>query len=226
MIKEWFGVLIGKLPKWWQANRARAINLVLMTASSGIDGVYLGKLMESPDGGGILILGLLLNFAADYTNQEIMMWFGRFRQGTKIQKALSWLLLPCAAMAIGYSWLFSWRQLRPLVYAVETQPIAAKVGASALAQVLEVESLAFAYAGFVPLLIAGLSLVDGIRAGKFRNEPVTKPRQQDASKIKPAIVGFQCQHCQAEFATHQALNAHQRVHNGNGRRAKVQEVTN
>lgn len=219
-MKRW----IAEIPGWLELNRVRMINLVLMTASGGIDGVYLGKMMESRDGRGILFLGLLLNFAADYANQELSMWFGRFLQGTKVQKRLSWLLVPFILLTIGYSWLFSWRQLRPQVYLVEISPVAAKIGASVLAQVIEVELLAFAFAGFVPILITGLSLVDGIRAGRFRLNQTTTPAYTAKSESGSVPSSFQCGHCERTFSTQQAVNGHQSAHSGNGHKVIAKEA--
>lgn len=88
----------------------------LMIASSGLDGAYLAKLMPT----GFAWLGLLLNTMTDLTSELGMYWYGRLqmdRSSTK-QKRARWLLVGQIVL-VGYAWLFSWRQLVPIIAKVD-----------------------------------------------------------------------------------------------------------
>lgn len=175
------------------------VMLGLMLASSGLDGVYMAKWMPPAWAWS----GFVLNTMADIANPVIIYWFGRIRQtaraGSKRAK-LALLLLPAEAVAVGYSWLFSWRQLRIVLPAVEPDhwywvaPLAA---------------------GFIPLLLTFVGLAQSLLAGKLDDERAPSKAQ---ARAEPTIAEpepvepFVCGVCGQAFATQQAVNAHQRVH--------------
>jgi len=122
--------------EWVKKNSLWLVGLGLMLASSGLDGVYISRWMT-----GAPWLGFILNTMSDVANLTLMYWYGRFRQSPKGSKRyrLAGAMLPSEIIAALYSWLFSWRQLRAVLPAVEPEhwrwvaPVAA---------------------GFIPLLLA------------------------------------------------------------------------
>jgi hypothetical protein len=191
----------------------------LMLFSASFDGVYLETLSA------ITWFGYAINFFADIANPAMMYWYGRLQQDKyKAKREKSKSILVWERIAIAYSWLFSWRQLRGRVYLAEAAPLAAKLGGSDLAAVIEIELLAFAFAGFVPLMLAGVGALQALIAGRIETEATTsepKAEPARAEPVAPVALPFQCQHCAAEFGTQAGLNAHQRAHkpersNGHG----------
>ena len=178
---------------WVRRNSLWLVGLGLMLASSGLDGVYISKWMS-----GAPFLGFVLNTMSDVANLTLMYWYGRFRQSPKGSKRyrLAAAMLPSEIIAALYSWLFSWRQLRAVLPAVEPEhwrwvaPVAA---------------------GFIPLLLAFVGYAQSLLAGKFDDEPTR-------ASEKPAVeqeVRYVCALCSRSFGSQQALNAHRRAHNGN-----------
>ena len=150
--------------KWLIDNSLWLAGLGLFVASSGIDGFYLVKLNAWGAVG-----GYALNTTSDVVGMLLMYWFGVFRQSPNQKKRdLSWGLLGSEVVTLLYSWLFSWRQYRQVIYTVE---------ASALGGVREIEILAFVFAGFIPLLLAfvgfaqGLQTSDGQKASDVETAP-------------------------------------------------------
>ena len=178
---------------WVRRNSLWLVGLGLMLASSGLDGVYISKWMA-----GAPWLGFVLNTMSDVANLTLMYWYGRFRQSPKGSKRyrLAAAMLPSEIIAALYSWLFSWRQLRAVLPAVEPEhwrwvaPVAA---------------------GFIPLLLAFVGYAQSLLAGKFDDEP-TRASEKPAAEQE---VRYVCALCSRSFGTQQALNAHRRAHNGN-----------
>ena len=152
------------IKKWLIDNSLWLAGLGLFVASSGIDGFYLVKLNAWGAVG-----GYALNTTSDVVGMLLMYWFGVFRQSPNQKKRdLSWGLLGSEVVTLLYSWLFSWRQYRQVIYTVE---------AGALGGVKEIEILAFVFAGFIPLLLAfvgfaqGLQVSDGQSAVETTDDP-------------------------------------------------------
>ena len=192
--------------EWVKKNSLWLVGLGLMLASSGLDGVYISRWMT-----GAPWLGFVLNTMSDIANLTLMYWYGRFRQSPKGSKRyrLAAAMLPSEIIAALYSWLFSWRQLRAVLPAVEPEhwrwvaPVAA---------------------GFIPLLLAFVGYAQSLLAGKLDDE-------QTRASEKPAAereVSYACALCSRSFGSQQALNAHKRVHSGNrsnGQRVSSQTTT-
>jgi hypothetical protein len=218
--KIWTGILSASL---W------IVMVGLMLASSGLDGRYMSMWM-SP---GAEWLGYVLNTVTDIASVFVMYWYGRLQQSRSSKKReMSQRLLAFEAVSVVYSWLLSWRQLRMRLYSVEIAPLAAKLGGSVLANVLEIEIAALLFAGLVPLTLVGVGYAQSLLAGKMddeqkENEP--KTAKLAINEPEPVVVGFVCETCGYSAATQQALNAHQRKHavkagsNGNGHGLPVVE---
>ena len=199
----------------------------LMLASSGLDGVYMSRWMPP----GVAWLGFVLNTMADVGNLILMYWYGRLRQSPRGSKRykLAALLLPAELVAVGYSWLLSWRQLRIVLPAVEPEhwrwvaPIAA---------------------GFIPLLLAFVGWAQALLAGKL-DVPAKAAEMPKSATFEPAstdvaildsdtqvtptegeletwldedLSRYVCGTCRAAFGSQQALNAHQRAHSNHRER--------
>ena len=185
--------------EWAKRNSLWLVGLGLMLASSGLDGVYISKWMA-----GAPWLGFVLNTMSDVANLILMYWFGRFRQSPKGSKRykLAAALLPSEVVAALYSWLFSWRQLRAVLPAVEPDhwrwvaPVAA---------------------GFIPLLLAFVGYAQSLLAGKL-SEEWEEHRRKAAEE---PILAYECALCDRAFGTQQALNGHMRAHK-NGRKGGEQ----
>ena len=186
--------------RFWGRVKTNSLWLIgsgLMLASSGLDGIYMGKWM--PDG--IFWLGLVLNTMSDVANQVLMYWFGRLRQSPKNSKRyrLASALLPAEMVAVLYSWFFSWRQLRMVLPAIEPEhwrwvaPIAA---------------------GFIPLLLAFIGYAQSLLAGKLDEKPVepAKAKTDQLEMTSKPAKQFGCPLCIRTFGSQAALNAHMRVH--------------
>jgi hypothetical protein len=196
------------------------VALGLMLASSGLDGVYMARWMPP----GVAWLGFVLNTMADVGNLILMYWYGRLRQSPRGSKRykLAALLLPAELVAVGYSWLLSWRQLRIVLPAVEPE---------------HWRWVAPIVAGFIPLLLAFVGWAQALLAGKLdvpakvAQERIVSDVQQPPAEPEPEPIDldwlhfvqnpevpadepYPCPHCDKTFATQQAVNAHQRSHNG------------
>jgi len=177
------------LRRWAKEQSLWIVSAGLMLASSGLDGVYMSAWM--PDGWGWL--GLALNTMSDVAGMVLMYWFGRLRlspRGSKRYK-LAAVLLPAEVVAIAYSWLFSWRQLRAVLPSVEPE---------------DWRWVSWLAAGFIPLMLAFIGYAQSLLAGKLDEAPVE--RKQSAPE--PARARFVCDgaDCNRSFATQNALNAH------------------
>lgn len=192
---------------WLKTNSLWLVAIGLMLASSGIDGAYMEKLNAWT------WFGYILNTTSDIANPILMYWYARLQQDRSlVKKRNSRHLLKAEWVAIGYSWLFSWRQLRPMVYRAETSPLASELGGSALAIVIEVELLAFAFAGFIPLLLAFIGYAQALLAGRIENEPAAGETEPAPAPLVAKPAGYTCEHCGRVFGSQPALNAHKRVH--------------
>lgn len=75
----------------------------------------------------------------------------------------------------------------------------------AASTIIIVASVGYAQKRSIPEVASKKSKELAIQPGQFEGEPAIQP-------AIPAVASFACQHCAAEFATLQALNAHQRAH--------------
>jgi len=121
----------------------------LMIASSGVDGAYLAKLMPL----GFGWLGLVLNTVSDVSSEIMMYWYGRLQMDASSakRKGARWLLA-VNGLLVGYAWLFSWRQLLPIVRQIEQ-------GAA--------EWLAPLMAAFIPVALVGIGFAQALLAGRI-----------------------------------------------------------
>lgn len=171
----------------------------LMLASSGLDGAYLTKLM--PAGWGWL--GLVLNTVSDVVSEIVMYWFGRLRQDrSSVKRKMSWWLLLPQILLVGYAWLFGWRQLIPIMSEIEPQAYG---------------WLAPIVAGFVPIGIVSVGLVQALLAGRIESETQpagasTQRTNEPAQAEHEPAFSFACDHCGRSFSSQAGLNAHQRTH--------------
>jgi len=203
---------------WAHGNPLAASNLGLMLASGGIDGVYLQKL------NGWVMGGYILNIVADFASHELMVSFGKlWKRKANWTKVAKWFVLGVAVLSVFYTWLFSWRQLRFMVYVVETNPMAKALKLGSYWETVEKEVIAFLSAGFAPVMIAGLGLVEGIM---FIPEPAASKEiakgskkiataNNESEKLPPTPKEkFKCRTCDREFKSPQARGAHEKVHKG------------
>ncbi len=216
--------MFGKVQQWVLNISLTACAMGLMISSSGLDGVYMASWMPP----GWFWLGLVLNTMSDVANLTLMYWFGRLRQSPRGSRRyrLALGLLPSEIVAVGYSWFFSWRQLRAVLSAVEPDawrwvaPVAA---------------------GFIPLLLAFIGYAQSLLAGKLEEEPVQAHAREPvaiASEPEPDPIAvervtehaavaelFPCSHCLEVYQTQNALNGHMRKHaRSNGHELVPEEV--
>ena len=185
---------------WLKRNSLWLAAIGLMLASSGLDGVYLGKLMPAD----WAWLGLVLNTMADVSGLILTYWYGRLQQERSVKKRrLARVLLAAEIIAVGYSWFFAWRQLLAVMPAVEA------AGYRVLAPIA---------AGFIPLLLAFIGYAQSLSETQTHDSAP----QPAPAKVEPEPAGYHCKLCSYVGATQHALNAHQRAHS-NGKR-KVREV--
>lgn len=193
------------IQRWAKENSLWIVSGGLMLASSGLDGMYMSAWM--PDGWAWL--GLALNTMSDVAGMVLMYWYGRLRQsprGSKRYKLAS-ALLPAELVAVAYSWLFGWRQLRAVLRAVEPEhwrwvaPLAA---------------------GFIPLLLAFIGYAQALLAGKLDVISLEQKPKQERADPKP----YHCEKCPLSFATQNGLNGHQRIHSrDNGKESVTECIT-
>jgi hypothetical protein len=124
------------IKSWLHENALWLVGLGLMLASSGIDGAYMARLMSWP------LLGYVLNTTADVAGMTLTYYYGRLlrdnaRTSNKHKQAR--YLIVSEVVAVGYSWFFSWRQLRIVIQPIEP---------------VEYEWIAVVSAAFIPLLLA------------------------------------------------------------------------
>lgn len=142
------------------------VSLGLMLASSGLDGAYMSKWMP----GGWAWLGLVLNTMSDIAGMVIMYWFGRLQQSGRTKRRLSYALLLSEGVAIGYSWFFSWRQLRMVLPPLEPR---------------DWEWVSAVAAGYIPLLLAFIGYAQSLLAGRVaQGEGKVAQRRKPAASLR------------------------------------------
>lgn len=225
---------MGILVRFFAANSLWLVGLGLMLASSGIDGAYMARWMtDLPGVGGAAVLGYILNTTSDVAGMVLTYWFGRLQQAPKNSKQhrLSWFLVGAELVAVGYSWLFSWRQLRIVLLPIEGEDAA---------------WVSWVAAGFIPLLLAFVGYAQALLAGRIERQSdadvrsaangnghdtslyalrslkrASLPLQSVAcathaghgnagSDAAVAPAGFACEFCGRTFGTAQGVSAHMR----------------
>jgi hypothetical protein len=195
-----------------------------MLASSGLDGAYMTLLMPQH----VLIarwtvsfawLGLVLNFAADGTDLYLSYRIGRLMNTRDTVKQWGAVILLALGLlvAAGYSWYFSYLQLRRVLPAFE-------VG--------DVDRTARIIAGFIPALIVILGLEDGLSHFSSKRFLETGEEQAAISEPKPdksEPEPLRCPICGATsgisgrpFLTKEAVSGHMRAHSHSGNGSKPQ----
>lgn len=157
------------MKRWIEKNMLWLVGVGLMLASSGIDGVYMAKWMP------ITLLGFILNTVADIADMVLAHKYGKLQRKKNPEKR-KWavLLLAGEICAIGYSWFFSWLQLRIVLKVIEPQ---------------DYKWIAPVAAGFIPVLLFFLGFaqaLDDTSADLLETE--TKPMQVAR---KPDVVALQ-----------------------------------
>ena len=100
--------------KWIGKNAFFLVGILLMLASSGLDGEYLAQVMPVP------ILGYVLNLAADIADMAFAFKYQRLqRSRDETKRKAARMLIVGQAIATAYSWFFSWLQLRTVMTTVE-----------------------------------------------------------------------------------------------------------
>lgn len=152
-----------KPSRWLLENSLWLVGLGLMLASSGIDGAYMARWMtDLPGIGGAAVLGYILNTVSDLASIVLTYWFGRLiMDRSTVKRRLARGLIGAEVVAVGFSWLFSWRQLR-IVLAFEPAGWVAPVAAA-----------------FIPLLLAFTGYAQSLLAGRMESE-------RSSSGIQPA----------------------------------------
>lgn len=123
--------------RWLERNwLLLVVSVGIMLASSGVDGIYMGT-WQPPRW---TWLGLVVNTMFDIASPVITYKYGKLQSSSKKRK-YTWPLLVFEVVAIGFSWFFSWRQLR--IVMPPTEPI-------------DWEWVAPVSAAAVPLVLAGI----------------------------------------------------------------------
>jgi hypothetical protein len=190
-----------KLTNWLARNSLWCIGILLMLASSGLDGAYMARWQPEQ----MAWLGYVLNTVADCGGMLLSYWYGRLQMDRSVVKRRrSRVLLIGEGIAIAYSWFFSWRQLLIVLPAIEG-------GATAW--------VAPVTAGFVPLLLAAIGYTQALLAGRIESATavstatlVPEPVALDLSIAEHSDNGKAhfCPYCDAEFGSTQAVSAHLR----------------
>ena len=183
---------------WILTNSLWLVSAGLMLSSSGIDGAYMAKIVPWP------IVGYVLNTVSDIGSEVLMYWFGRLRQypkNTKRYKMAAGVLF-AESILTGYAWLFGWRQLLPIITALEDAQTAAW-----LAPVL---------AAFTPISLVAVGYTQALLAGRIEREQGDSTAEQVPALIESKSTkgnghsAHQCPWCERGFATQQAVSAHLR----------------
>ena len=161
-----------------------------------IEGEYWAGLMPS----GYRQRAYCLAFAMDFVGGFLMYVFGRVRQSARKgspQAGWSFAILPFVAFGVATSAFVNQRQL-----------------AQIMGQAAWWESVIIAM--IQPGLQLGINVAQAVVEGKFEKQPAsTSEPKAESAQAEPVIklaLPFHCEHCPAEFATQQGLNAHQRGH--------------
>lgn len=203
---------------WICKHPSIAIGACLMVASSGLDGAYMTLLMPQR----VIIarwtvsfawLGLVLNLAADGTDLYLSYRIGKLMNTRDAIKQWGAIVLLALGLlvAAGYSWFFSYLQLRRVLPAFEVD---------------NVDRTAKIIAGFIPALIVILGLEDGLShfsSKRFLEQSAPEPAKREP---KPQPKPLACPICGATsgksgkpFLTKDAISGHMSVHkhgdNGN-----------
>lgn len=168
---------------WIDRNMLMIMAMAVSLASSGIDGAYMSKMMTDP----LWFTGYILNTVADIATFQLANWYGRLEQrGTGAHEWQIRRVLYGEYTAIAYSWLFSWRQLRPVLRAIEMPPNGIPLFSGVnwwgidWARV-EFEVVTAILAGFVPVVNYHLAYAQALRDGKFDTKTTPSKRQRPAS---------------------------------------------
>lgn len=140
---------------WLLRNSLLLASLGVMICSAGVDGAYMAKLMPP-------ILGYALNAVSDISAEVLIYWYARLKQypkGTKRHK-MAWGLLVGEVFLTGFAWLFGWRQLLPIVTALEGAQVA--------------RWLAPVLAAFTPTLLIAAGYAQALLAGRIESEKATE----------------------------------------------------
>jgi len=190
---------------WILTNSLWLVSAGLMLSSSGIDGAYMAKIVPWP------IVGYVLNTVSDIGSEVLMYWFGRLRQypkNTKRYKMAAGVLF-AESILTGYAWLFGWRQLLPIITALEDAQTAAW-----LAPVL---------AAFTPISLVAIGYTQALLAGRIEKEQGDSTAEQEQPQVEQVEAqsesksakgnghsAHQCPWCERGFASQQAVSAHLR----------------
>lgn len=172
--------MIDKTWDWIIKNSLWIASIGLMLASSGLDGAFLCKLMPES----LWWLGLVLNTTTDVTSEFISYWTGRLAQdASKTKRRLSKLLWLPQGLLVGYAWLFSWRQIIPIMRIIEPQ---------------DYKWLSPICAGFVSVALVAVGYTQSLLAGKIEKEEVAV--QNTAITANGDAVGAAAQSLIATYA--------------------------
>ena len=195
------------MKNWWDKNKLWIVGFGLMLASSGLDGVYMALWMPAKANW----LGFILNTVADYANMKLGQEFGKLqRSRIKEKRQLAKLLFVGEAIAILYSWFFSWRQLRRVLPLVEPEhwvwvaPIAA---------------------GFIPLTLAFLGIAQSLQVASrdILTDAEPEPAKATPKPLSCPVCGATSGKSGKPFLSQDALRGHMRAHSGNGHKAPEAE---
>lgn len=202
-MSDW-GKTYSKLKRWFSNSDLALVTIGLMLASSGLDGVYMAMWMPES----VPWLGYTLNTMADIAALVLSKRFARLqRQRDLVKRRLSFVILAADIVAIGYSWLFSGRQLIRVMPAFEPEAW---------------PWLATISAGFIPLMLGFIGYAQGLSDTRIERTE-DKPRQEligsEMAPLQEPDARFVCETCDASYGSRNALNAHQRAHKSkdNGR---------
>jgi hypothetical protein len=159
------------------------LSFLVMLASSWIDGTYLSKLTSWA------FAGYILNFVCDGGSLLLSRIYSEVRlheiktsKRYKLARGLLWFELA----AVAYSWLFSYRQLRPLVWAVETRPVILELLPKTKNAAWAIEAFTLVIAGFVPVLLAGFGYAQAVLSEKdTATEPETQAQPERSAATAP-----------------------------------------
>jgi len=178
----------------WEELELDVYAISLMLASSGLDGMYLSRLMQP------WVLGYILNTAADITSVRLARQYARFQADRSPKKRRrAWVILFAEVHSVLFSWFFSWRQLRLYLQAtaLETELFVGNIPASSI--------VAFVTAWFVPILLALVGYCQGLRAGRYEDAPVAESTRPQPAAPPPVVrrcaCGFEA-HSKGAWANH------------------------
>lgn len=181
-----------KLWDWITDNSLLLAALGVMAASQGLEGVYTSYMMPR----GWPALGFIANGVADIATLLVSERYAKLqRTRDRDKRRLSRWLLPAEAVALLFSWLLSWRQLRIVLPLVEPDAW---------------QWLAPIFALMFPLTLASLGLAQGISVTRFEKPEETNEKRTEALQV------FECPFCERFFDSQQALAGHKKAHRQNG----------